>query len=171
MAVFERCVEQGWISDGVMSQSLTQAKTLWRLREDISESLSHETPYKNDISVRVGRIPQFLDEATRLIHRAYPEFEVVWFGHIGDGNLHLNILKPAALATDLFFERCGKVSLDLFAMIDRHGGSISAEHGVGMLKKPYLEYSRSAADIALMRGVKGLFDPDGVMNPGKLIDA
>jgi FAD/FMN-containing dehydrogenase len=171
MAVFERCVEQGWISDGVMSQSLTQAKTLWRLREDISESLSHETPFKNDISVRVGRIPQFLDEATRLIHRAYPEFEVVWFGHIGDGNLHLNILKPAALATDLFFERCGKVSLDLFAMIDRHGGSISAEHGVGMLKKPYLEYSRSAADIALMRGVKGLFDPDGVMNPGKLIDA
>ncbi len=170
MAIFETCVAQGWISDGVMSQSLTQAKTLWRLREDISESLSHETPYKNDISVRVSRIPQFLEEATRLIGAAYPEFEVVWFGHIGDGNLHLNILKPAALPIETFFERCGKVNLDLFALIDRHGGSISAEHGVGLLKKPYLEYSRSAAELTLMRGMKTLFDPDAVMNPGKLID-
>ncbi len=170
MAIFESCVEQGWISDGVMSQSLTQAKTLWRLREDISESLSHETPYKNDISVRVSRIPQFLEEATQLIGAAYPEFEVVWFGHIGDGNLHLNILKPAALPVDTFFERCGKVNLDLFALIDSHGGSISAEHGVGLLKKPYLKYSRSAAELTLMRGMKTLFDPDGVMNPGKLID-
>ena len=170
MAIFATCVEQGWISDGVMSQSLTQAKTLWRLREDISESLSHEMPYKNDISVRVSRIPQFLEEATKLIGAAYPEFEVVWFGHIGDGNLHLNILKPAQLSVEDFFERCGKVNLQLFALIDSYGGSISAEHGVGLLKKPYLAYSRSAAELALMRGMKTLFDPDGVMNPGKLID-
>ena len=169
--IFEACVTQGWISDGVISQSVAQARALWRLREDISESLSHFTPYKNDISVRISRIPAFLAEATALIHDAYPHFEVVWFGHIGDGNLHLNILKPGDLGIEEFFQRCGEVSLDLFAMIDRYGGSISAEHGVGLLKKPYLQYSRSQAELALMRRLKRDFDPDNIMNPGKLIDA
>ena len=171
VGVFEFCVEAGWISDGVISQSVGQAQALWKLREDISESLSHFTPYKNDISVRVSRIPAFLVEATALIHHAYPHFEVVWFGHIGDGNLHLNILKPEDLSVEAFFKQCGAVSLDLFAMIDRYGGSISAEHGVGLLKKPYLQHSRSQAELRLMRKLKRDFDPDNIMNPGKLIDA
>lgn len=171
MSIFESCVEKGWVVDGVMSQSQVQAKQLWRLREDISESLSHFTPYKNDISVRVPFIPAFLEQATALIHRAYPSFEVVWFGHIGDGNLHLNILKPANMAVPEFYQRCGKVSDELFDLIEAHHGSISAEHGVGLLKKPYLQHSRSASELALMRSIKRLFDPDNIMNPGKLIDA
>lgn len=168
LEVFEHCVEQGWAADGVMSQSEDQARRLWRLREDISETLARWTPYKNDIAVRVSAVPEFLAEVDELARRAYPDLEVVWFGHIGDGNLHLNILKPDELAQADFFARCHEVSQEVFAIVRRHGGSISAEHGVGLLKRDYLEYSRPPAEIALMKSVRAIFDPDGVLNPGKL---
>lgn len=171
MSCFEECVEAGWVEDGVISQSLAQAESLWRLREDISETISRWTPYKNDISTTVSRVPALLADVEALVHRAYPDFEIVWFGHIGDGNVHLNILKPESLSQADFQERCGVVSLEVFAAVQRHGGSISAEHGVGLLKKPYLGFSRSEAEIALMRGVKRVFDPAGILNPGKILDA
>ena len=94
LAIFEHCVEQGWVLDGVMSQSEQQLQNLWKLREYISETISHWTPYKNDISVTVSRVPAFLKDIDAIVEANYPDFEVVWFGHIGDGNLHLNILKP-----------------------------------------------------------------------------
>ena len=97
MALFEHCLEQGWIVDGTISQSLTQAESLWRLREDISETIAQFTPYKNDIAVRVSAVPQFLKDVDSLVREQYPEFEIIWFGHIGDGNVHLNILKPENL--------------------------------------------------------------------------
>ena len=167
---FERCVEAGWVEDGVLSQSLSQARDLWRLREDISETLSRWTPYKNDISTTVSRVPALLVDVEALVEASYPDFEIVWFGHIGDGNVHLNILKPDAMAQDEFQARCAGVSERVFETVARHGGSISAEHGIGLLKKPFLAYSRSAAEIELMRGIKRVFDPDGILNPGKLID-
>ena len=136
MSCFEQCVEAGWVEDGVLSQSLAQAQALWRLREDISETISRWTPYKN-----------------------------------GDGNVHLNILKPDELSQEDFQHRCGEVSTGVFAAVRRHGGSISAEHGVGLLKKPYLGFTRSAAEIEIMRGIKRVFDPAGILNPGKLLDA
>jgi FAD/FMN-containing dehydrogenase len=169
MEVFEHCLENGWVTDGTVSQNLTQAKSLWRLREDISETIAQFTPYKNDISVRVSKVPEFLQEVDRLVGEAYPDFEIIWFGHIGDGNVHLNILKPADLAEAEFFEKCAEVSNWVFEIVQRHGGSISAEHGVGLLKKPYLHYSRSKSEIAAMRAIKSVFDPDGILNPGKLI--
>lgn len=92
LATFEHCVEQGWVLDGVMSQSEQQLQNLWKLREYISETISHWTPYKNDISVTVSRVPAFLKDIDAIVEANYPDFEVVWFGHIGDGNLHLNIL-------------------------------------------------------------------------------
>jgi FAD/FMN-containing dehydrogenase len=168
LEVFEHCVEQGWAADGVVSQSEDQARRLWRLREDISETLARWTPYKNDIAVRVSAVPEFLAEVDTLVQRAYPDLEVVWFGHIGDGNLHLNILKPDDLAQADFFARCHEVSKEVFAIVRRYGGSISAEHGVGLLKRDYLEYSRPPEEITLMRGIRALFDPDRVLNPGKL---
>jgi glycolate oxidase subunit GlcD len=170
MSVFEHCMEQGWVLDGTMSQNVTQAKTLWRLREDISETISRFTPYKNDISVQVSKVPAFLKEVDAIVTSQYPDFEIIWFGHIGDGNVHLNILKPDSLPKEEFFRQCGEVSYDIFDAVKAYGGSVSAEHGVGLLKKPYLHYSRSEAEIALMRGIKGLFDPNNIMNPGKIFD-
>ena len=100
----------------------------------------------------------------------YPDFEICWFGHIGDGNLHLNILKPADLSKDEFFAKCQVVNKYVFDTVKKYDGSISAEHGVGMTKKPYLEYSRSAEEIEYMKALKKVFDPNGIMNPGKLFD-
>lgn len=170
MNLFEQCVENGWVVDGVISQSETQAANLWRLREDISETISEWTPYKNDISVVVSKVPPFLNDIDEIVTREYPDFEIIWFGHIGDGNLHLNILKPDTLAKEEFFERCAKVSKWVFEIVQKYDGSVSAEHGVGMTKKPYLEYTRSAAELAYMKAVKAVFDPNNVMNPGKLVD-
>ena len=170
MSLFEKCMEEGWVLDGVISQSETQAANLWRLREDISETISEWTPYKNDISVVVSKVPPFLREIEEVVTREYPDFEIIWFGHIGDGNLHLNILKPEDLAKEEFFEKCAKVSTWVFEIVEKYQGSVSAEHGVGMTKKPYLEYTRSAEEIAYMRAVKAAFDPNNIMNPGKLID-
>jgi FAD/FMN-containing dehydrogenase len=170
MAVFEQVVEAGWVVDGTISQSHAQARSLWRLREDISETLSRWTPYKNDISATVSAMPALLAEIEAVVGEQYPEFDIVWFGHIGDGNLHLNVLKPDALAMDEFQRRCAEVSRWVFEAVRRHGGSISAEHGVGLLKKPFLEFSRSPEEIALMRQIKQAFDPHGILNPGKIFD-
>ncbi|GLQ94699.1 FAD-binding oxidoreductase [Dyella acidisoli] len=168
LSVFEQGVEQGCIADGVMAQSDAQAAALWRLREGITESLAAHKPYKNDISVRIGAVPGFLQEIQALLTREYPQMEVVWFGHIGDGNLHINVLKPASLADAEFIAQCEHVTKLLAETLQRHGGSISAEHGIGLVKRAYLESTRSAAEIALMRGVKVVFDPNGILNPGKL---
>jgi FAD/FMN-containing dehydrogenase len=167
-ACFEACVERGWVTDAVLSQSEAQASELWQLREGISESIAPYTPYKNDVSVRIAAVPAFLAEVDAVVKDAYPDFEVCWYGHIGDGNLHLNILKPAVLDANAFFERCHHISPRIFEIVQRHGGSISAEHGVGLLKRDFLGYSKSPAEISAMRAIKRVFDPHGIMNPGKL---
>lgn len=168
LTLFEQCNETGLIADGVISQNQQQAKKLWLLREAISESLSPAKPYKNDISVRVSRMPEFIEAVEALIEASYPAFEVIWYGHIGDGNLHLNILKPDELSTEAFNRHCQNVSIEVAELVAAYGGSISAEHGVGLLKKDLLCYSRSDAEITLMRQVKKVFDPNGIMNPGKI---
>ena len=170
LEVFEQCLNDGFVNDGVLSQSDAQAAALWRLREGITESLAPYKPYKNDISVRISAVPDFLDEMSSLLTREYPQFDVVWFGHIGDGNLHINVLKPAELADADFVAQCERVTKLLSEVLAHHGGSISAEHGIGLVKKPYLAGTRSPAEIELMRGVRRVFDPHDLMNPGKLFD-
>lgn len=167
-AAFEHCVNEGWVSDGVLSQTESQAGKLWQLREGISESIAGYTPYKNDLAVRISRMPEFLDQVDALVADSYPDFEVCWYGHIGDGNLHLNILKPAELSQQEFYDRCHSISPKIFEQVAARGGSISAEHGVGLLKRDFLGYSRSVGEIAVMRGIKAVLDPNGIMNPGKL---
>ena len=164
----EQCMDEGWVIDAVMSQSVAQARALWRLREDISETISKWTPYKNDISSTVSKVPELLAAVDDVVHKNYPDWEVVWYGHIGDGNLHLNILKPENLQIEEFKERCNEVSTDIFDAIKTLGGSVSAEHGVGTLKAPYLDYSKSDSEIDAMRAIKAIFDPDGILNPGKV---
>jgi glycolate oxidase subunit GlcD len=170
LEVFEKCLLEGWVSDGVISQSETQATNFWRLREDISESLAKFSPYKNDISVAISQVPVFMGELDGILSKAYPTWEVVWFGHIGDGNLHINILRPEGMTKEEFVKECRKVDVLVFEAIMKHKGSISAEHGVGLTKKPFLRFTRSQAEINMMKGIKKVFDPDNIMNPGKVID-
>ena len=168
---FEDCVAKGWVIDGVLGASEAQRAQLWQYREGISESITPFTPYKNDLSVRVSDVPQFLAAAEACVGERYPGFEIVWFGHIGDGNLHLNILKPASLAVAEFKAQCEQVSEEVLGIVADFDGSVSAEHGVGLLKREQLHYSRSREELALMQGLKKVFDPAGIMNPGKLLRA
>lgn len=170
MAIFEHCMSEGWVVDGVMSQSLAQAEELWKLREYISETISVFTPYKNDVSVLISYVPEFIAEIDHIVSSNYPDFEVCWFGHIGDGNLHLNILKPENMSKDDFFAECQIVNKYVFETVQKYGGSVSAEHGVGMTKKPYLNYSRSETEIEYLRDIKKVFDPNNTMNRGKIFD-
>lgn len=170
LEAFEHCVERGWVGDGVIAQGQAQAAQLWRLREDITESLAPYVPYKNDVSVRVAAMPAFLAESQALLAREYPEFDVVWFGHVGDGNLHINVLRPDGMDNAAFVARCERVTRLLAEILQRHGGSISAEHGIGLVKKDYLWSTRSAAEVEVMRGIRRVLDPHGIMNPGKLFD-
>ena len=170
MAIFSECMEQGWIIDGVMSQSIAQAQELWKLREYISETISVFTPYKNDVSVLICHVPDFIADIEQIVSNNYPDFEICWFGHIGDGNLHLNILKPDDLSKDEFFEKCKTVNHHVFSTVKKYHGSISAEHGVGMTKKSYLNYTRTDEEIGYLKAIKQVFDPNGIMNKGKIFD-
>jgi FAD/FMN-containing dehydrogenase len=168
LAVFEELLDSGHVLDGTLSQSGAQAAELWTWREAISESIAHRTPYKNDLSVRVGRVPEFLEQLDQLVAEHYPGLEVVWFGHIGDGNLHMNVLRPEGSSIEEFHAVGQRLSPLVFELVRAHGGSISAEHGVGLLKRDDLHWSRSPAEIALMRAIKEQFDPDNILNPGKV---
>lgn len=166
---FEVCLDEGVVADGVISQSEAQAQDLWRYREGISEAITKFTPYKNDLSVRISEIPTYLDDLDSLVRTRYPDFEVLWYGHFGDGNLHMNILKPGDMTVEEFERACGQVNPEVFELTRAHGGSISAEHGIGLLKRAWLPYTRSGADIERMRAIKAVFDPANILNPGKLL--
>ncbi len=169
-SLFESALENSYILDGVISESPRQAQELWSFRENISESLSSYFPYKNDVSVRISLMSGFLSEMNQILETEYPHFQVVWFGHVGDGNLHINILKPESMEKGAFLNKCEKVNEVLFSVIKKYGGSISAEHGVGLLKKPYLHYSCSKEELMYMKAIKKIFDPQGILNPGKIFD-
>ncbi len=170
MELFEKNMEAGHIVDGTMAQNSQQAKDIWRLREDITEATAEHQPYKNDISVQVSKVPEFMLKMDRILTADYPEFDVVWFGHIGDGNLHINILKPEALSSELFMNKCHEVNKKLFPMIESLRGSVSAEHGVGLVKKPFLHHTRSKTEVELMKSIKKIFDPQGILNSGKIFN-
>jgi len=168
LEAFEQAAEKEWLVDGVISQSQQQAHELWQFREGISESIAHYPPYKNDIAVKPSQVGEFLRKVDDFVSRHYPDFETIWFGHIGDGNLHLNILKPEAMDLEEFKSQCLKANPEIFSILQGFNGSISAEHGVGLVKKGYLNYSRSPLEISLMKSIKQLFDPKNILNPGKL---
>ena len=168
---FEICEKSAWVQDAVLSQTEHQARELWQLREGISESIASYTPYKNDLSVRIEDVPEFLEEVDAYVANSYPDFEVCWYGHIGDGNLHLNILRPEELSIENFFELGHEMSPKIFELVANKRGSISAEHGVGLLKKDFLSFTRSEEEIRLMQSIKNIFDPHQILNADKLIPA
>jgi FAD/FMN-containing dehydrogenase len=162
--------EQGLVLDGTLAADSGQAKALWTLREGISEALSATgMPHKNDIALPIAALSPFCAELEVLLAERYPDWELCLFGHIGDGNLHVNIMKPEELAKDAFLARTHEVDEALFDVVKRHRGSVSAEHGIGLLKRPWLGYSRSPVELAMMRQLKGLLDPSGILNPGKVL--
>jgi len=165
-------VEREVALDATMAQSSAQAAELWALREGISESLSVTGfPHKNDIALPIASLESFCADLEALVAGRTPAFELCLFGHIGDGNLHVNVMKPDAMDRAEFAGHTQSADRELFALIQRYGGSISAEHGVGLLKKPYLGYSRTSAEIELLRAVKKTLDPQSILNPGKIFDS
>ena len=163
--------ERGLIEDGVQAQGSSQARELWALRESISESLAATgLPHKNDVALPIAQLEGFCAELERVFEARYPGFEICLFGHLGDGNLHVNVMKPDALEKAAFFATTREADHELFRLVQAHRGSISAEHGVGLLKKPYLSYSRPPAQLALLRALKHALDPVGILNPGKVFD-
>lgn len=165
-----RVFEEGLAQDGVLAQSSAQASELWALREGISESLSATgLPHKNDIALPIAELEAFTSALEKLLVAKYAGWEICLFGHIGDGNLHVNIMKPAALSNEEFWSRTHVLDADMFTLVQHHGGSISAEHGVGLLKKDYLSFSRTPPELALMRTLKAALDPESILNPGKIL--
>jgi FAD/FMN-containing dehydrogenase len=164
--------EHGLVTDGTLAQHSRQAADLWALREGIGESLAATgVPHKNDIALPIRELEGFCAELEGLFERQYPGWEIALFGHIGDGNLHVNVMKPDNLDRAEFLRKTKEADRAIFALVKKHHGSISAEHGIGLLKKDYLGYSRTPEEIALMRGMKRLFDPKNLLNPGKILDA
>jgi FAD/FMN-containing dehydrogenase len=158
------------VTDGTLASSEAQAKELWSLREGISESLSATgLPHKNDIALPIAGLRAFCEELEQVMAASYPGWEVCLFGHIGDGNLHVNVMKPDAMAKDEFLTKTHAVDETLMALVRAHGGSVSAEHGIGLLKKDWLGHTRSSVEIGLMKQLKAIFDPLGVLNPGKVL--
>jgi len=163
-------LEMGLVTDAVIASSLDQARQLWALRERLSEVQKLEGgSIKHDISVPVSAIPLFLDEATQAVEKACPGIRPVPFGHLGDGNIHFNLSQPKGMDQDLFLARWEELNRIVHDIVDRMGGSISAEHGIGQMKREELLRYKSAAEIEMMKGIKRALDPLNIMNPGKLI--
>jgi FAD/FMN-containing dehydrogenase len=166
-----RILEEGLALDAVLAQSDQEAKTLWRYREGVAESILHEHEvHQEDVSVPVSKLEAFYSEIESRYAQELPGFQVFFFGHIGDGNLHIFIRKPKDLSSEVFLERAHQSDDALFKILQSLKGSVSAEHGIGILKKHALHFSRSEAEQSLLRGVKRVFDPKGLLNPGKIFD-
>jgi FAD/FMN-containing dehydrogenase len=162
--------ERELVQDAVLAQSPKEAQNLWAMREGISESLAHEgLLHKHDISLPIDRLQAFIEEWTADLEINYPGLKPYIFGHIGDGNLHVNLMKPEAMEVLQFRALCAKADEQMFTWIQGYEGSVSAEHGIGLLKKHLLKYSRSELEVNLMRDFKKTFDSKNLLNPGKIL--
>ncbi len=166
----EVCAERGMLQDAVVAKSAAEEDRLWRIRHSISEAQKREgAGLKHDVSVPVGRVAQFIDLGTRDVVAAIPGSRVVAFGHVGDGNVHFNVCQPEAMDAQSFLAKREAVATIVYDRVTGLGGSISAEHGVGVLKRDALVRYRSGTEITLMKAVKQAIDPENLMNPGKVI--
>ena len=173
-ASFERVLaaemEAGRVRDVAVAGSEAQARSLWALRENISEAQKREgISIKHDVSVPVSRIAEFIRRADAALAEAFPGVRVVCFGHIGDGNLHYNQSKAAAQDNAAFIAQTAAVNRLVHDLVAELGGSISAEHGLGQLKREEVRRYKSATELEMMRAVKRALDPRGLMNPGKVL--
>lgn len=167
---FESLFEKSLVLDGVLAQTARESSELWKIRESVAESIMIKSEvYQQDVSVPLEHLNEFFASISERYRSAYPDFETYIFGHIGDGNLHVFIRKPGALDSERFRERCHESDQDLFEFVKRYRGSVSAEHGIGVLKRDAIRYSRSDTELALFSKIKLAFDPNGLLNPGKIL--
>jgi FAD/FMN-containing dehydrogenase len=163
-AAFERDL----VTDAVLAGSAAQARSLWKLRESASEAQKHEGgSIKHDISVPVSRIPAFLVEALAAAEKLIPGIRPVPFGHVGDGNLHFNFTQPVGMAEAAYLAQWETLNRVVHDIVLAHDGSISAEHGIGVLKRAEARRTKSAVELDLLTRIKRALDPKGIMNPGK----
>ncbi len=162
--------EHGLIEDATIAATLEQRAAFWRLRESISDVQKQEGgSIKHDVSVPLGAVPEFLAEATSALERFLPGARVVAFGHLGDGNIHFNVSQPVGADKAEFLERWESVNELAHGIVARYGGSFSAEHGIGQLKRDLLARSKDPAALDVMRRIKSALDPLGILNPGKVL--
>jgi len=155
------CAEQGVLRDAALAQSGEQSRELWRIRETIP--VAQFANVKHDVSVPVSKIPEFIDQAGRSLQERFGQIGIYCFGHVGDGNLHYNV------GSEALIERREEVSRVVYDALDAFGGSISAEHGLGQLKRDEIRRHKHPLELELMRSLKRTLDPRGLMNPGKLL--
>ena len=164
-------IEKGVAADAVICENEAQKAMVWKIRENIAVAeRAHGKALKHDVSVPVSRVAEFMERGAALAHQMTPGVDVIAFGHVGDGNIHFNITPPPGADQDRFVEQDGlamsKAVHDLIASLN---GSISAEHGIGRLKRDELAWRKSPVEMEMMRAVKRALDPDGRMNPGRLL--
>src|SRR6202012_1748483 len=169
-AILEKGMEAGIVDDAVIAANLSQRQNFWKLRDEMSAAQKPEGgSIKHDISVPVAAVPAFIEEANEAVVKLIPGARPVPFGHLGDGNLHYNVSQPVGANTADYLARWHEMNAVVFAIVLRMGGSISAEHGIGVLKRDELPDVKDATAIALMRQIKAMLDPHGIMNPGKVL--
>jgi FAD/FMN-containing dehydrogenase len=163
-------MEQGQIHDAALANNESQREMFWRLRETIPEAQRRiGASIKHDVSVTTSELPRFIIEASRLVHEIAPQGRIVSYGHLGDGNLHFNVSRPADGDDESFLRLAPRINRAVHDLIARYGGSISAEHGIGRLKREELVRYKQPVAIDVMRAIKQALDPNGIMNPGKVL--
>ncbi len=157
-------------SDALIAESLIQVKNLWALRENISDAQKQEGgSIKHDVSVPVSKISAFLDETSHMITNIMPDARICAFGHAGDGNIHFNVSQPTGMEKEFFLTHWNELNEIVHEMAAKYEGSFSAEHGIGLLKTEEMELYRHGPELDMMRAIKKALDPNGIMNPGKII--
>ena len=168
--VLEGALEDGVVSDAVIAESVAQRAALWRLREEHAEAQKREgANVKNDVSVPVSTMPELIARASAACRALLPDIQIAPFGHLGDGNIHFNLVQPDGMDPAAFLARDHDIMDAVGAVVRDLGGSFSAEHGVGKLKPYMMPEWRGGAELAAMRRIKAAFDPLGLMNPGKVL--
>ncbi len=169
-SALEEAFERGVVEDAALATSLEQRHDFWTLRESIPEAQIREGgSIKHDVSVAVGDVPTLIAEATRAVEAFEPGARVCAFGHLGDGNIHFNVSQPVGADKAAYLGRWNAMNEVVHAVVARLGGSFSAEHGVGRLKRELLVRTKDPATLAVMRTIKAALDPNGIMNPGKVL--
>jgi len=168
--ILETAMEAGLVLDGVVPKNVAEMRELWNLREHMSEAQKHEGgSVKHDISVAVSKIPEFLERATKAVENAMPGIRPVPFGHIGDGNIHFNLSQPVDMEKQDYLAKWADLNRTVHDIVVDMGGSISAEHGIGILKVAELERYKPEIDLKVMRDIKKTLDPKNIMNPGRIV--